>query len=175
MSFGVGLRVLVPGLDRGRGVDADAAGGADAELAHLPADLAGLADLGEELLALVGGAHGRAAAGAAPDRRDEGADLEAVAGDVVGHPLDRVEVAVDVEVRGDDEEVDAVELLAVGLGVGGELEQGVERDDRLAVRRALADDAGPHGVVQLRVVVGHVRPLSGGVFQGASAPISTET
>ena len=31
---------------------------------------------------------------------------------MVGHPLDRVEVAVDVEVRRDDEEVDPVELLA---------------------------------------------------------------
>ena len=35
-------------------------------------------------LTLVGIAHGRAAAGAAPDRRDERADLEAEAGDVVG-------------------------------------------------------------------------------------------
>ena len=120
LAFGV----LVPGLDGGGGVDADAAGRADAELAHLPADLGGLADLGEELLALVGGAHGGAAAGAAPDRGDEGADLEAVAGDVVGHALDGVEVAVDVEVGGDDEEVDAVELLAVGLGVGGERRAG---------------------------------------------------
>ena len=42
----------------------------------------------------------------------------------------------------------------VDLGVGGELEQRVERDDRLAVGRALADDAGPHGVVQFRIVVG---------------------
>ena len=56
-------------------------------------------------------AHRRAAAGAAPDRRDERADLQPVAGDVVGHPLHRVLVAVDVEVRRDDEEVDAVEFL----------------------------------------------------------------
>ena len=40
-------------------------------------------------------------------------------------------------------------------------EQRVERDDRLAVRRALADDAGPGGVVEFGVVVGvigHVAP-----------------
>ena len=83
--LGVALGILVPGLDAGRGIDADAAGRADADLAHLLADGAGLAHLAEEALAIVVGAHGRAAAGAAPDRRDEGADLEAIAGDVVGH------------------------------------------------------------------------------------------
>ena len=36
--LGVALRVLVPGLDAGGGIDADAAGRADAELAHLLAD-----------------------------------------------------------------------------------------------------------------------------------------
>ena len=107
----------------------------------------------EEALAVVRVAHRRAAAGAAPDRRDERADLQAVAGDVVGHPLDRVLVAVDVEMRRGDEEVDAVEFLAVDLGVGGQLEQRVERDDRLAVAAALADDARPHGVVELWIVV----------------------
>ncbi len=159
-QFRVALGVLVPGLDRGGTVDADPAGGADAEIAHLQADLAGLADLGQELTALLLGAHGGAAAGAGPDRGDEGADLEAIPVDVVGHPPHGVEVAVDVEVRRGDEEVDAVELLAVDLGLGGELEQGVERDDRLAVGGALADDAGPHGVVKLGVGVGHDRPLA---------------
>ena len=35
----------------------------------------------------------------------------------------------------------------------GQLEQRVERDDRLAVAAPLADDARPHGVVQFRIVV----------------------
>ena len=57
-------------------------------------------------LAVVVGAHRRAAAGAAPDRRDERADLEAIAGNMVGHALDGVLVAVDVEMRRHDEEID---------------------------------------------------------------------
>ena len=156
-------------------VDADAAGRADAELAHLAADLGGLADLGEELLALLGGAHGGAAAGAGPDRGDEGADREAVAGDVVGHALDRVEVAVDVEVRGDDEEVDAVELLAVGLGVGGELEQGVEGDDRLGCRGRPCRRCRATWRCAASGSCWAWSTSQRSVFQGASAPISTET
>ena len=58
------------------------------------------------------------------------------------------------KVRGGDEEVDAVELLAIGAGVGGQAQQRVQRDDRLGIRRALADDAGPGGVVQLGIGVG---------------------
>ena len=72
---------------------------------------------------------------------------------MVGHALDLVLVAVDVEMRRHDEEVDAVELLPVDLGLGGQLEQRVERDDRLGAGRALADDPRPHGIVKLGVVV----------------------
>jgi hypothetical protein len=96
---GPALRVLVPGIHASGGIDADAAGRADADLAHLPADLAGLSHLRQELLAVLLRAHGRAAARAAPDRRYEGAYLQAVAGDVVGHPLHRVLVGIDVEMR----------------------------------------------------------------------------
>ena len=45
--------------------------------------------------------------------------------------------------------VDAVELLAVDLGGGGQFEHPLERDRRLlAGVGALADEAGPHGVVE---------------------------
>ncbi len=152
--LGVADRVLVPGVDAGGGIDADAAGRADAELAHLLADLAGLLHLLEEALALVGRAHGRTAAGAAPDRRHERADLQAIAGDVIGDALHVVLRAVDRDMRIGEPEIDAVELHAVDLGVGGQLQQRIERDDRLRPRRALADHARPRRVVQLRIVVG---------------------
>ena len=75
---------------------------------------------------------------------------------MVGHLLHRVLVGIDVEMRRDDEEVDAVEFLAIRpTRVARELQKRVERDDRLGVRRALADHAGPHGVVQFRIVVRH--------------------
>ncbi len=70
------------------------------------------------------------------------------------HPLDGVLVAVDVEMRRRDEEVDAVELDAVDLGIGGEAQERIERDDRLAVA-ALADDARPGGIVELRIGIRH--------------------
>ena len=131
-------RVLVPLVDAGRGIDADAAGRADADLAHLLADGAGLADLVDEALAVVLAAHRRAAAGAAPDRRDDRADLEAEAGDVVGHAAftsSGVESMSNMRVG--EPQVDAVEFLAVDLGIGGQLKQRVERDDRLAVAAPL--------------------------------------
>src|SRR5688572_8969911 len=55
--------------------------------------------------------------------------------------------------RRNDEKVDAIEFLAVDLGLRGQLEQRVERDDRLTVAGALADDAGPHGIVQFRIIL----------------------
>ena len=62
---------------------------------------------------------------------------------------------VDVDVRGEQEQVDAVELDAVDLGRGGQVEHRVEVDGRLGLGLPLADHAGPGGVVQFRVSVGH--------------------
>src|SRR5688572_11357997 len=76
--FGVADRVLLPVGHTAGGVDANAAARADADLAHLPADPAGLLHLIDEALALLGRSHGRAAAGARPDRRHERADLQAI-------------------------------------------------------------------------------------------------
>ena len=62
--------------------------------------------------------------------------------------------------RGEEEEVDAVELDPVDLGCGGEVEHRVEVDRRLGTV-PLADHAGPRRVVQLGEVVGmaHVLPF----------------
>ena len=60
---------------------------------------------------------------------------------------------VDVDVRCEQEEVHAVELHAVDLGRGGQVEHRVEGDRRLGPF-ALADHSGPGRVVQLREGVG---------------------
>ena len=62
-------------------------------------------------------------------------------------------------------------LAAIGFGLGGQLEQGVEGDDRLGVGCTLADDAGPHGVVELGIGVGHDRPLAERVPGGLVADL----
>ena len=69
--------------------------------------------------------------------------------------LDAVVVDVDVDVRVVEEEIHAIELHAVDLGLGGEVEHGVEVDARFGAGAALADEAGPHGVVKFRKVVAH--------------------
>ena len=51
-------------------------------------------------------------------------------------------VAVDRDMRIGEPEVDAVELLALVLGVRRELEQRVERDDRLAAGAPLPTTPG---------------------------------
>ena len=58
-----------------------------------------------------------------------------------------------LDVRIEEEQIDAVELHAVHLGGGGQIEHRVEIDRRLGVRAALADQAGPHGVVNRGILV----------------------
>ena len=53
----------------------------------------------------------------------------------------------------EQEQIDAVEFHAVDFGLGGQVEHCVEVDERFGTRAALADEAGPHGVVKFRVVV----------------------
>src|SRR5262245_43078975 len=58
--------------------------------------------------------------------------------------------------RVEEENIHAIELDAVHLGFGGEVKHRVEVNARLGARTAFADQSGPHGVVQFRVVVGMV-------------------
>jgi len=145
----------VPGLDAAGRVDAHDAVGPHAQLAQAPGDAAALADLVEELLALLGGAHGGAAAGGRPDRRGDRADVQVPLPGLVGQHLDLVVAGVDVDVRGVEEEVEALEADAVHFGRGREVEHRVEVDGWLAAV-ALADHAGPGRVVELGIVVGVV-------------------
>jgi hypothetical protein len=88
-----------------------------------------------------------------PHRRDHRAHDEAALLDLVRERLELVVGAVDVGVRIVEEEIDTVELDAVDLGLGRHVEHRVEVDERLAAGAALADEAGPHGIMKLGVVV----------------------
>ena len=132
-------------------VDADHAIRPDAQLAQLLGDPAGLADRGQVVLPLLLVAHRR---GVEPDRRHHRADHEPLGRDLVGHGLEVVVADVDVDVRVVEEDVDAVELDAVDLGRGGQVEHRVQVDRRLGAGAPLADQAGPHRVVQFRERVG---------------------
>ena len=57
--------------------------------------------------------------------------------DFVGELLDAVIVDIDADVRVEQEEVDAVEFDAVDLGLGGEVEHGIEVDGRVRRRGCL--------------------------------------
>ena len=98
-------------------------------------------------------AHRGAADGARPDGGDEGADGEALGGDFVGHGADGVVAGVGVGVGMKQEQIDALELLAIDLGIGRQLEHAVEADRRMVGAGLLADEAGPHGVVEFGVGV----------------------
>ena len=60
---------------------------------------------------------------------------------------------VDADVRIEEKEIDAVELLSVDAGGGRALEHRVEVDRRLGVGTALADQPGPHRIVNRGVLV----------------------
>ncbi len=89
----------------------------------------------------------------APDRRHQRPDHQVLGADLVGQALQVVVGGVDVHVRRAEEEVDAVEPLAVHLGRGGQLDHLVEADDRLGAGGTLAHHPGPGRVVELRIVV----------------------
>ena len=66
--------------------------------------------------------------------------------------LDAVVVNVYAGVRIEKEQVHPVEPDAIHLGPGGEIEHGVQVNARLGTGAALADQAGPHGIVKFWVV-----------------------
>jgi hypothetical protein len=149
VPFGIGG----PVMDASGGIDADDAVRADAELPELFRDAAGFLDLGDEVLAFLVAAHGGTAAGWTPDGGNDGADHEAFAPDLVGELLQLVVGRIDTDVRVEKEQVNAIEFLAVDFGFGGAVEHRIEVDARLGARAALADEAGPHGVMQFREIV----------------------
>ena len=71
-------------------------------------------------------AHGRPAAGRRPDRGDNRADASPRDADLVGQRLQLVVGRVDADVRVEEEQVDAVELDAIDLGRGREVEHRIE-------------------------------------------------
>ena len=103
--------------------------------------------LREKALAFLVAAHGRASAGRRPHRRDERSDDEAARADAIGKPLQRLAIGVDVDVRVEQEQVDALEADAVDVGGRRQVEHRVEIDRRLRVG-PLADEPRPHRVVQ---------------------------
>ena len=65
--------------------------------------------------------------------------------------LSAVVVHLDVDVRVEQEQVHAVELDAIHLGLGRQVEHRVEVNARFSAGAAFADEAGPHGVVEFGV------------------------
>ncbi len=117
----------------------------------------------DEIRAVLVAAHRRAADGAGqtgatsePTARPLAAILSAMRAQVVV-------AGVGIGVRMEQEQIDAFELLAVDVGVGRQLEHAVEADRRMVGAGLLADEAGPHGVVEFWVGVccGHGRVLCG--------------
>ena len=62
-----------------------------------------------------------------------------------------------------EEEIDAVEFHAADIGFRGEIEHGVEVDERLGAGGAFADETGPGCVVEFGEVIGGHIILGGGV------------
>ena len=98
-----------------------------------------------------------AGGGIEPDGGHDGADDEAACLYFGGEGFDAVVRNIDVGVGVVEEEIDPVEFHATDLGFGGEVEHGVEFDERLSAGRALADETGPGCVVKFwEVIGGHV-------------------
>ncbi len=161
----VPLGVGGPVADAAGRVEPDHAVGPHAQLAQPLGDPAALADLLQELPAPLALVHRRPAAGRRPDRRHHRADRQAARRCLVGQRLELVVGGVDVDVRGVQEQVEAVELDAVDLGRGGQVEHRVQADRGLRAL-ALADHAGPGRVVQLGEVVGMAAAHGANTLQG---------
>ena len=150
-------RVLVPGLDAGRGIDADAAGRPDADArASAGRWRQALRTCVEEALALVGrrpwpSRRRRRPRSARRTSRPSGRSRRC------GRPTRLTSsLSLSMSTCGSARNRSTPSnFCAVDLGIGGQLEQRIERDDRLGIGRALADDAGPHGVVELGIGVRH--------------------
>ena len=148
MRLGVALRVFLPVRDPAGGINADDAVRAHAEIAQFPRDAAGFAHLLDKFLPLLLAAHGRAAAGWRPNRRNDRADDKAFGADFVREPFQIVIAGINAYMRVEQEQVHAVKLHAVHLRFGGEIEHRVEINGWFRAGAAFADEAGPHGVMK---------------------------
>ncbi len=147
-------RILAPVFRIAGRVDADDAAGTCADFAELVSDAAGFPDCGDPAGALIGAAHGVAVK---PNRCDDGADHEVLRPDLVSESLNAIVTDVDVDVRIVGEQVNAIEFHAVHFRVGGEVEHGVEVNERLGTGAAFSDEARPYGVVDLEGVLHYCR------------------
>lgn len=77
-----------------------------------------------------------------PHRGDDGADDETLRLDLVGEGLDAVVGDIDIGVRVVEEEIDAIEFHAADIGFRGEIEHGVEADERLGAGEPLPTRPG---------------------------------
>ena len=123
-------------------------------------DNTGLAYLSEETLYFLVRAHGRAAAGGWPDRGDDRANLKIEAAGLVDETGDFRVTAVDIEMRGREEQVEAVKLDAAHLRFRRHVEHRIEIYEGLVRVRTLTHHAGPGRVVELWPVVRLICHLS---------------
>ena len=102
----------------------------------------------EEFTALSGIAHRGVPDCARPNGSDQRADVESFADNEIGDAFQFIVSGLGIGVRQEQKIIDAVELLTVHLGGGGEVEHVLEADRGfLAFVVALADEPGPHGIV----------------------------
>ena len=87
-----------------------------------------------------------------PNWRNQTADFEAVGGHFIGQAFDAVVGSVEVIVRVEKTQINAVELNAVHFGGGGHFEHGVECNGWFRIG-AFAHDARPSGVVEFGVII----------------------
>ena len=128
--------------------------GTHAEIAKRFGDVACFADLADEILAVGGAAHGRPAASGRPNRRDDRANDKTPGADLVCQTLNAVIVNLDTEVRIEQENIDAIKPNPVDFRASGQIEHRVQVDGRFGARAAFADQAGPHGIVELGKGIG---------------------
>ena len=152
---GVGFGIGPPFLDAELGaIDADHTVLANAMVLKDSGDSASHFNGREEFLLALVIAHGRVADGPWPNRSDQRADGETVAGDLVGDLSDFRIARIGVGMGEEQEVIDSVELLAIDIRSGGQFEHALERDWRFLIGAIpFTDKAWPHGVVEFRKLV----------------------
>ena len=152
----VAFRILRPVRHAARGINPHHPVRPGAELPQPLANAAGLANLPDKLPAIFFAPHRRTAARRRPYRCNNRSDHKAPGQNLVGQSLDTVVIRINADVGVEEEKIHAVELDPVHLGLGREVEHGIEVNTGFGAGAAFADEAGPHGVVQFWIVVAAV-------------------